>query len=336
MFDNNVFPAHIPASSVTEIPTDNEVKRRQATISIAVKRPGARLPLIHQEKMWRMPEELKGAAHLHPRVIATRWRGTEQSEHVSEMFADYNLISINLKPSEVSLWLEAVSFPHYAVGPGAVQISRPSSTARVVYHKPYDVLHLYANNSLLKECFEWSHGKTPAGEISLRDPYFGYDAVLKKLSTTLVSISNDDEGNDGLLADFLSLSVVTRILKLYGDCPPATSRKVAALPNWRLRRAIECMEAHTYAPVTLADLARAAGLSRMYFAAQFRAATGMRPHEYLLRLRIKKAQTMLVTSDTPIVEVALILGFASQPHFTTVFKRVVGVTPNCWRQSHLA
>jgi transcriptional regulator GlxA family with amidase domain len=47
-------------------------------------------------------------------------------------------------------------------------------------------------------------------------------------------------------------------------------------------------------PVSLADVASSAGLTRMHFAAQFRAATGLRPHEYLLRRRIERAQEMIL------------------------------------------
>jgi AraC-like DNA-binding protein len=71
----------------------------------------------------------------------------------------------------------------------------------------------------------------------------------------------------------------------------------------------------------------------MYFAAQFRAATGLRPHEYLLRRRIERAQEILLGSGICIVDVALSVGFQTQSHFTTVFKRFVGQSPDAWRQS---
>jgi AraC-like DNA-binding protein len=75
-----------------------------------------------------------------------------------------------------------------------------------------------------------------------------------------------------------------------------------------------------------------AGVSRMYFAAQFREATGLRPHEYVLRRRIGVAKQMLEGSEQPLVEIALGVGFQTQSHFTTVFKRMEGFTPHRWRQ----
>lgn len=103
------------------------------------------------------------------------------------------------------------------------------------------------------------------------------------------------------------------------------------LPKWRLRRVMDHVQSHLSERITLGDLAASAGLSRMYFAAQFRAATGLRPHEYVLRRRIERAQALLVESGDSLVEIALAVGFQTQAHFTTVFKRFTGETPRQWR-----
>jgi AraC family transcriptional regulator len=182
------------------------------------------------------------------------------------------------------------------------------------------------------------------------------DALLQKLGTTLTSIADIEGPNGSLFADFLSLAIITHLLGLYGEISPSTTRRGAcfcvarplpnigehrkgsmlawtsALSKWRLKRAVEFIETHLDSPVALADVA--AGLSCMHFAAQFRAATGVRPHEYLIRRRIAKAQTMLATTDMPIAELALTVGFSSQAHFTVVFKRLSGLTPLRWRRVH--
>jgi AraC-like DNA-binding protein len=103
------------------------------------------------------------------------------------------------------------------------------------------------------------------------------------------------------------------------------------LPYWRLRRVTEYVDRSLDERISLATLAQAAGLSRMHFAALFRAATGMRPHDYVMQRRIQRAKELLAGTQTPIVDVALSVGFQTQAHFTTVFKRVVGFTPYRWR-----
>lgn len=113
--------------------------------------------------------------------------------------------------------------------------------------------------------------------------------------------------------------------------PDVPRAKVNALPKWRLRRVEHHIAAHFERSISLSELANVAGLSRMHFAAQFRAATGYRPREYLLTHRIEHAKSLLTTTERPLAEIALAVGFSTQAHFSTVFKRISGETPARWR-----
>ncbi|WP_414696672.1 helix-turn-helix domain-containing protein [Paraburkholderia sp.] len=112
---------------------------------------------------------------------------------------------------------------------------------------------------------------------------------------------------------------------------PQELRRAASLPKWRLRRALDFIEANLAQPIGLAELAASTGLTRMHFAAQFRSTTGYSPYAYLLRRRIEHAQTLLHSSALSVLDVALSCGFGSHAHFTTVFGRMVGEPPNSWR-----
>jgi AraC-like DNA-binding protein len=107
--------------------------------------------------------------------------------------------------------------------------------------------------------------------------------------------------------------------------------RVNALPKWRLRRVEQYIAEHFDRCISLSELANVAGLSRMHFAAQFRAATGYRPREYLLHHRVEHAKILLATTAQPLAEIALAVGFSTQPHFSTVFKRISGQSPARWR-----
>lgn len=132
----------------------------------------------------------------------------------------------------------------------------------------------------------------------------------------------------------LRLSVDRAEPQVATQFPPASTGKPAAarLSNRRLVRVLAYIDGHIGEPITLANLAATAGLSRMYFARQFRAATGIRPHQYVLRRRVERAQQFLTATSHPVVDVALSVGFQTQAHFTTVFKKIVGNTPRHWRQ----
>jgi AraC-like DNA-binding protein len=113
---------------------------------------------------------------------------------------------------------------------------------------------------------------------------------------------------------------------------PAPRTAGSTLAPWRLRRATDYVETHLGEKISLADLASASGLSRMHFAALFKATTGLRPLKYIQRQRIEYAQAKLANSDLPVVDIALSVGFQSQAHFSTVFKHLVGDSPVRWRQ----
>jgi AraC-like DNA-binding protein len=113
---------------------------------------------------------------------------------------------------------------------------------------------------------------------------------------------------------------------------PRASRRCTPLQKWRMKRVTDHVDAHLSRRITLADMAAAAGLTRMHFAAQFRASTGMRPHDFVLQRRIERAQELLRNPELALVDVALSVGFQTQAHFTTVFKHFAGGTPHRWRR----
>jgi AraC-like DNA-binding protein len=110
-------------------------------------------------------------------------------------------------------------------------------------------------------------------------------------------------------------------------------RALAALPTWRFERVRAYIHSHIEDPIRLRDLAKVAGLSRMHFAAQFRAYTGISPGKFVMRQRIQLARGLLGDPRRTLVDVALSVGFRNQTHFTTVFHRVVGMTPGRWRKA---
>jgi AraC-like DNA-binding protein len=80
-------------------------------------------------------------------------------------------------------------------------------------------------------------------------------------------------------------------------------------------------------PVTLSDVARAAGCSVWHVCKQFRAATGTTIHAWLTRLRLRHALAALQQGAEDLTRVALEAGFSSHSHFTASFRGEFGVTP---------
>src|SRR5207245_11580636 len=107
-----------------------------------------------------------------------------------------------------------------------------------------------------------------------------------------------------------------------------------ALPRGRLRAVLEYIEEHLDASPTLEQMAAVARLSPYHFARQFKTATGLPPHEYVIVRRVERAKQFLQGGgDLALAEVAAQAGFSDQSQFSRHFKRLVGVTPAPFRMS---
>jgi len=106
------------------------------------------------------------------------------------------------------------------------------------------------------------------------------------------------------------------------------------LPRGRLRAVVEYIEEHLDASPTLEQMAATAHLSTYHFARQFKAATGLPPHQYVLARRVERARKLLQTEeDLSLADIAACAGFSDQSQFCHHFKRLVGVTPRQFQMS---
>lgn len=102
-------------------------------------------------------------------------------------------------------------------------------------------------------------------------------------------------------------------------------------PGRHLLRAKDLVDARYGEPLTVDDLAAAAGLSRAHFSREFRRAFGEPPHAYLLTRRLERAATLLRGTDRSVAEICLLVGLRSVGSFTTSFTRTFGASPTAYR-----
>ncbi len=113
---------------------------------------------------------------------------------------------------------------------------------------------------------------------------------------------------------------------------PASANGV--LSRRKLYTVIEYIMENLRGSPTLEQMAAVAHLSPSHFARQFRAATGLAPHQYVIARRVERAQQLLrEEDDLGLGEIAFRTGFADQSHLSLHFKRIVGVTPRQFRIS---
>ena len=99
-------------------------------------------------------------------------------------------------------------------------------------------------------------------------------------------------------------------------------------------RARDLVDSRYSEPLDLQVLAREAHVSPRHFSRSFRRVFGETPHQYLLTRRLERARHLLRTTEMPVAEICLEVGFTSVGSFTTTFSRHVGVSPTTFRKAY--
>jgi AraC family transcriptional regulator len=141
-------------------------------------------------------------------------------------------------------------------------------------------------------------------------------------------------GGGPLVAESLATILSVYLIRHITGPHPLPASADGVLPRRKLRTVIEYIMENLEGSPTLNRMAAAADLSPYHFARQFKAATGLPPHQYVIARRVERAQQLLRgDGELGLAEVALRVGFAHQSHFSFHFKRIVGVTPGQFRIS---
>ena len=109
---------------------------------------------------------------------------------------------------------------------------------------------------------------------------------------------------------------------------PADERRISAI--------LRLIEAHYSEPLRLGQLASTARMSAFHFLRTFRQVTGLTPHQYLLRTRLREAATRLATGRERILDIALASGFEDLSNFNHAFRAEFGVSPRVYRKGPTA
>ena len=145
-----------------------------------------------------------------------------------------------------------------------------------------------------------------------------------------------DEGMNVLIltVPLLKEEQIHEVVKAYLGATLAAVEVTGGLPPRRLQRVFSHIRENIATELGVAELAQVAGMSQYYFSKLFKMSTGTTPHQYVMRQRVEKAQEHLRESKLPLAEVAEKVGFETQSHFTSVFRRVAGITPKHYREMH--
>ncbi len=201
---------------------------------------------------------------------------------------------------------------------------------RWIWQEPASLLNVELNPTLVARAAEelGRGGRVPQilNRFRMRDP------EIERICLTLLGELRTGGVAERLYVESLAHQMAVCLLRRHSDASLPADR-APGLPRSRVRRVMDYIEANLNHGVRLQELAALAGLSPFHFARQFKDATGLAPHQFVLRTRVERAKQLLERTELSLAEIGLTLGFSHQSHFTTVFRRMVGATPKAWREA---
>ena len=261
---------------------------------------------------------------------AARCRAEPAFELSVPAISRHRLVLVTRPPVDLDLRYEGVK-RHRPTPAGSITLVPAGSPvwARSSGHK--DELHIFLQAGLVTRVAADAFDLDPA-RLTV-PPLDALDIPHLRAAMLAVDAELTAGGAGGPLAaeSLANVLAVHLIRQVLAPRQPAR-RRDGTLPRAKLRAVVEYIEEHLDAGPTLEQMAVIARLSPNYFAWQFKRATGLPPHQYVIARRVERAKQFLQTgSELSLAEVAAHAGFSDQSQFSHHFKRFVGVTPGRFR-----
>jgi len=157
--------------------------------------------------------------------------------------------------------------------------------------------------------------------------------TVQAFTSMFICEAKTQQPGTSLMLSSLSCSITVQLLRELKNNMPCWVKKIRHIDIKRIKRVIDYMNEFYNTDCTLDTFAGIADLSCYHFIREFKNYTGKTPFEYLLDIRIERAQQMLEDNNLSITDVYTRCGFNSAGHFINVFKNRTGVTPSYYRYS---
>lgn len=246
--------------------------------------------------------------------------------------ADRIMVSVELRalgPTEVFRDGRHIIQP--ATKPGALALYDLRQSWAAYLRDPFDNLSMFVPVSTFQELAAERNQRFLELRWDVRDK--PYDEVMQSLGRAILPALARPHELSRLYLDHVFLAVREHLAGTYGEFVGNPRPDQRGLTNRQIRSALEYIEAHVADDISLADIARASGVSVSSLTRGFRAALEVSPHRWVLSRRIALAQRLMSAGKTQLSEIAVLCGFADQSHLARVFLRHVGASPGLWRRS---
>ncbi|WP_223974971.1 AraC family transcriptional regulator [Bradyrhizobium sp. RD5-C2] len=232
------------------------------------------------------------------------------------------------------LWAHGKCVTKADIRAGATYLYDMKTDLRFVINKPFHTLHFYLPRSALNGIAEQFHAPR-VGELPCELGVGHDDPVVRHIGGALQQALRRPAEANRLFIDHAMLAITAHVAQTYGGLRAIRALARGGLTPRQAKQACEMLDADLGGTLTLKQIAAEFGLSVSHFSRAFRTSTGLPPHQWLLRQRVKAAKQLMTVAGLSLSEIAISAGFANQSHLTKVFSALVGMSPAAWRREVL-
>ncbi len=264
------------------------------------------------------------------------WQGILLEKHLSSSgertsaSIDSHVVSLfGGAPSRVQYRGLSGRFVPFLGRPGAIMLTPAGPVPDMKLDTPSEFVHCALDDSLVRSV------RDELDQSACPPIFHGgiQDKAIQRILGLLMEELEAPSPSGRLYIDSLAHALASRYLFFNYDSNRRFEPRVPCLVPRILNRVRDKIEANLDTDLSLDSLAEESGYSRAHFLRMFRAATGYTPHQYVLELRLKKAQEGLRKKGSSIIDVAVSCGFSSQSHMTSVFRQRLEMTPGEFRRN---
>lgn len=260
--------------------------------------------------------------------LTERWRHGEF--HAALPGMETHVIMTYYGAAQDSSWRQGGRRMSARTRPGTITLIPEGQDGLWDVEGPIEVSHVYLTNERLQKAAETLTTGKPVeliGRICFDDPVSS--RILEMLS--LEATAGDSASS--LFAEQALDLLCTQLVRSHSAdaaLKPVAVRK--GLADWQVKRVTGYMQDFIDQEIRLDDLASLVELSRFHFCTAFKLATGQTPHEWLTALRIGQARHLLSTTELPVTNIALAVGYQTPSAFASSFRKHTGKPPSAFRR----
>ena len=200
------------------------------------------------------------------------------------------------------------------------------------FYKPMENCHIFAFQIDKDAINEVSIQLYKKNKIEFKNESINMGSELNGLLQMFMNETRSPQpGTDFALSNITNL-IIFNVLRDFSSNAPKLFTEKNYCERDNINRAINFLREEFSRNFSLEDVANIANLSPYHFIRIFKSITGKTPYNYLLDIKIEKSIELLALKNHTITEICFLCGFNNLEHFSSVFKRKVGILPSQYRK----